>query len=295
MNYERKFNLSLVTASVVLIGLCSARAADEKSDKQKLTLAGSWRLSMAMAGGQRGARPTAGGTGGAARPANTAARPRGAGGRGGQGGGLTRQIMLNLTEKDGKYSGDFVGFSGKPATIQDVKLKDGEITFKVPQQMGPNTFTMTFVAKLDGDKLQGSAKIATPAGSREFPFQGERLKASTVTTAGTWKLHTAPKDGLTFEPTVKLTQAGTAVKGVYIGEQGETPISNAILFGDEVSFDVARERGDKKYRLHLTAKIKGDTLTGNVDYDFDGMAGYVPFTGERVAAAAPQANAQKSQ
>jgi hypothetical protein len=201
--------------------------------------------------------------------------------------------MLNLTEKDGKYSGDFVGFNGKPAPIQDVKLKDGEITFKVPQQMGPNTFTMTIVAKLDGDKLQGSAKIATPAGSREFPFQGERLKASTVTTAGTWKLHTAPKDGLTFEPTVKLTQSGTAVKGVYIGEQGETPISNAILFGDEVSFDVTRDRGDKKYRLHLTGKIKGETLTGNVDYDFDGMTGYVPFTGERVTAA-PQASAEKA-
>jgi hypothetical protein len=291
MIHERRFGLSLVTASLVLIGLCSAKAADDKSDKQKATLAGSWKLSMAMAGGQRGARPTAGGT---ARPANAAARPRGTGGRGGAGGGLTRQIMLNLTEKDGKYSGDFVGFSGKPAPIQDVKLKDGEITFKVPQQMGPNTFTMTVVAKLDGDKLQGSAKIATPAGSREFPFQGERIKASTVSTSGTWKLHTAPKDGLTFEPTVKLTQAGNAIKGVYIGEQGETPITNAILFGDEVSFDVARERGDKKYRLHFTGKIKGDTLTGNVDYDFDGMSGYIPVTGERVAAAAPQASAEKA-
>ena len=82
--------------------------------------------------------------------------------------------MLNLTEKDGKISGDFVGFSGKPAAIQDVKLKDGELSFKVPQQMGPNTFTINFVAKLAGDKMQGTAKIPTPSaqGNSRFKASG---------------------------------------------------------------------------------------------------------------------------
>jgi hypothetical protein len=283
MNREPRFDLCLVTASLVLIGLCSAALAEEKIDKQKSTLSGSWKLSMAFAGGQRGqggARPP-----GAARPQNATARPRGSGGRGGQGGGgaLTRQIMLNLVEKDGKISGDFVGFSGKPAAIQDAKLKDGELSFKVPQQMGPNTFTLNFVAKLVGDKMEGTSKIATPAGNREFAFQGERLKTPTVSTAGTWKLRIALKDGTTFEPTLKLSEVGTSLKGVYVGEQGETSISNALIFGDEVTFDVARDRGDKKYRLHFQGKVKGDALSGTVDYDFDGMTGYATFTGARTA------------
>jgi len=284
MNRVRRLSVSLGTAGFLLIRLCSAAPAEEKIDKQKATLSGSWKLSMAFAGGPRGpggARAPA-----AARPQNATARPQGSGGRGtqGRGGALTRQIMLNLVEKDGKFSGDFVGFSGKPAAIQDVKLKDGELSFKVPQQMGPNTVTLNFVAKLAGDKMQGTAKIATPAGNREFAFQGERLKTPTVSTAGTWKLRIALKDGLTFEPTLKLADVGNALKGVYVGEQGETSISNALIFGDEVTFDVARDRGDKKYRLHFQGKVKGDALNGTVDYDFDGMTGYAGFTGARVGA-----------
>ncbi|HET6325198.1 MAG TPA: hypothetical protein VFG04_11030 [Planctomycetaceae bacterium] len=256
----------------------SAHGGDGKTDKPKTTLSGSWKLSLAFAGGaQRGPRAQAGGGG--------------SGRRGGQG-ALTRQIMLNLTDKDGKISGDFVGFTGKPAPIRDVKLKEGELSFKAPQQMGPNTFTIDFVAKLSGAKMQGTAKIATPAGAREFPFEGERLKTPTVSAAGTWKLHIVLREGPIFDPTVKLTEVGNALKGVYIGEQGETSVSNALVFGEEVTFDVARDRDGKKYRLHFQGKVKGNALNGTVDYDFDGMTGYVSFTGER--AAAPQASADKT-
>ncbi|HEV3300446.1 MAG TPA: hypothetical protein VG055_12440 [Planctomycetaceae bacterium] len=284
MNRERRLGLSLMSASLVLIGLWSSTPAAEKIDKQNATISGSWKLAMAFAGGQRGQ--------GGARPQSAASRAGGSRGRGSQGGALTRQIMLNLVEKDGKVSGDFVGLSGKPAAIQDVKLKDGELSFKVPQQMGPNTFTLNFAAKVAGDQMQGTAKILTPAGAREFGFQGERLKTPTASAAGTWRLHIALADGTKFQPTLEITEAGNSLKGVYRGERAETAISNALVFGDEATFDVARDRDGKKYRLHFQGKIKGNTLSGNVDYDFDGMTGYIGFMGERMTA--PQASADKA-
>jgi hypothetical protein len=291
MHRDRRFRLIVIAASLALIGLCSTASAADKSDKPPGTLSGSWKLSMAFAGGRgQGGGPR--GQGGARGQGGTSPRRASGGGRGGQAGALSRQILLNLAEKDGKITGDFVGFTGKPSAIQDVKVKDGELSFKVPQQMGPNTFTLNFVAKLDGDKMQGTAKIATPAGTREFPFQGDRLKTPAVHAAGTWKLRIALKEGPTFEPTLKVTENGSAVKGVYVGDQGETSITNALIFGDELTFDVARDRGDKKYRLHFQGKIQGDALSGNADYDFDGMTGYVPFTGARVAPA--QATAEKA-
>ena len=158
--------------------------------------------------------------------------------------------------------------------------------------MGPNTLTINFVAKLSGDKMHGTAKIATPSGVREFPFEGQRLKTPTVNAAGIWKLHIVLKEGPVFDPTVKLSEAGNALKGVYVGEQSETSVSNALVFGEEMTFDVARDRDGKKYRLHFQGKVKADALSGTVDYDFDGMTGYVSFTGER--AAAPQASADKT-
>jgi hypothetical protein len=255
--------------------------------KETGSIAGSWKLALAMAGGRRG-------QGAGARQAGTGRRPGaggGAGGRGRQGAALTRQIMLNLKEEGGKITGDFVGFSGKPASIQDVKFKDGELSFKVPQELGPNKVTISFVAKPVGDKIQGIAKIQMPFGVREIPFQGDRLKTTMASAAGTWKLRAVFKDGPTVEPTLKLAQAGTSLKGVYVGEHGETPIDNALIFGDEVTFDVARDRNGKTYRLHYLGKVQGDTLSGSVDYDFDGIVGYVAFVGER--ARTPQASSEK--
>ncbi len=275
---------------------------DGKRMKENTTLAGSWHLAMAVGGG-------GGGRGPGARPRTQAGQPGGGSGGGGQGnrprrpgggggggrGGLTRQIMLNLKDENGKISGDFVGFTGKPTAIQDVKVKGSELSFKVPQELGPNKVTTTFVAKLVGEKMQGTAKMQMPFGVREFPFSGDRMKGNAAIATGTWKLRVPLKDGPTFEPTLKLTQSGTTVKGVYVGQQGETPIENALMFGDEFSFDVSRDHDGKKFRLHSQAKIKGDAITGTADYDFDGMSGYVPFTGERSGAPAPQASTAKPQ
>jgi hypothetical protein len=260
-----------------------------KRANQNATVSGSWKLALAFGGGRR----TQGGEAGRAQNNPPAARPQAGAGRGRGGGRPTMpQMMLNLKDEDGKVSGEFVGFTGKATPIQDVKLKDGELSFKVPQEMGPNKITISFVATLAGDKMQGTAKMALPAGERELSFQADRLKTPTVSAAGTWKLHIVRKDGPGVEPTLKLAQTGTTLKGAYIGEQGETPIENALVFGDEITFDVARVRNGNNYRLHYQGKIKGDALTGSVNYDFDGIAGYLDFQGERVAS--PTVSSEKS-
>jgi hypothetical protein len=56
----------------------------------------------------------------------------------------------------------------------------------------------------------------------------------------------------------------------------------ALILGDEIAFEVARERDGRKYRLRYQGKVKGDTLAGSVDYSFDGMTGLLDFEGKRV-------------
>jgi hypothetical protein len=273
--YKGKLTKETMKGTVVakILGRDLTLDFDGKRAKENVTFTGSWKLSLGPGGGQRAQQ-------------GGGARPQGPGGRGGrQGGGRGMpQMMLNLREEGGRVSGDFIGFAGKATPIQDAKLKDGELSFKVPQELGPNKITMEFTGKLAGDKLQGTAKIPLPQGTRSLNFQGERTKTATANAAGTWKLKVALKDGPTFEPTLKLTQSGTTLKGAYIGEQGETQISNALIFGEEITFDVNREREGKKYRLHYQGKVKGDALSGSVDYDFDGIVGYVEFKGDRVSA-----------
>jgi hypothetical protein len=73
-----------------------------------------------------------------------------------------------------------------------------------------------------------------------------------------------------------------ALSGTYVGEQGETPLRDAIVLGDEVTFEVAREREGKRYKLRYQARVQGDRLTGSVGYNFDGMTGQLDFEGKRI-------------
>ena len=120
------------TASGKVVGRELKFDFDGTRIKETGSIAGSWKLALAMAGGRRG-------QGAGARPAGKGPRPGaegGAGGRGRQGAALTRQIMLNLKEKDGKITGDFVGFTGKPAAIQDANSRMANCRSKCPKKWG---------------------------------------------------------------------------------------------------------------------------------------------------------------
>src|SRR5262249_12419088 len=121
----------LVIVASVFMALCSTGAADEKPVSTGVS--GSWTVTFGFGGGRRaqsGERNRSGDTATPARPRTTGRRP-----------GMP-QMLLNLREEGGKVTGDFVGFAGKATPIQDATFKDGELSFKVPQEMGPNKVTI---------------------------------------------------------------------------------------------------------------------------------------------------------
>jgi hypothetical protein len=90
---------------------------------------------------------------------------------------------------------------------------------------------------------------------------------------GTWKWTTS-FGGKTRESTLKLKQDGDKVSGVYVGGQGnnETPIEDAKLDGDTISFKVTRERDGQKFATKYSGKVAGDTITGKSERQRDGQA-----------------------
>ena len=112
--------------------------------------------------------------------------------------------------------------------------------------------------------------------------QAENLETPTANVAGTWKLTVLFKPGQPFEHTLKLVQTGSSLSGTYHGEQGETPIAGGLIFGDELTFEVIRERSGNKYRLRYQGKVSGEMMKGSVEYDFDGIGGFLDFEGKRI-------------
>ena len=73
--------------------------------------------------------------------------------------------------------------------------------------------------------------------------------------AGTWKWTTS-FGGQSRDSTVKLKMDGDKLSGVYVGGQGstETPIEEATIKDDVVSFKVTRERDGQTQSSEWVAK-----------------------------------------
>jgi hypothetical protein len=90
--------------------------------------------------------------------------------------------------------------------------------------------------------------------------------------AGTWKWTTS-FGGKTRESTLKLKMDGDKLSGVYVGGQSntETPIEDATIKDDTISFKVTRERDGQKSTTKYSGKVAGDTITGKSERDRDGQ------------------------
>ncbi len=202
-----------------------------------------------------------------------------------------QKLQSSIQVKGGeKMTGDYVGISGKSRSAKNVKFEKGELSFDGPDHAENDDLVFHYAGKMTGDTLKGTVSWADAGNQkRSLKFEAQKSKVQTANVAGTWKLKVEVKNGPTFEPTLKLSQTGSAVTGTYTGEQGDTPVTQALVLANELNFTVTRQKDGKNYTLRYQGKVEGDTIKGTVDYNFDGIAGFFDFAGKRTP---PTANAK---
>lgn len=96
--------------------------------------------------------------------------------------------------------------------------------------------------------------------------------ATAADATGTWKWSTT-FNNQTREATLKLKQEGDKLSGAYVGGQSnnESPITDAKIEGDKLSFKVTRERDGQKFTTSYSGTLKEDTITGTVERERDGQ------------------------
>lgn len=201
-----------------------------------------------------------------------------------------RKLQSSIQVKGGDtFSGDYVGISGQKARAKNVKFENGELSFDAPDH-ADGDLVFHYAGKVTGDRIKGTVSWTESGNQKQsLKFEGEKSKVQTANVAGTWKFRVPMKDGTAFEPTVKLSQSGSAVTGTYTGEQGDTPIAQGLVMANELTFTVKREKEGKNYLLRYQGKVEGDVLKGSVDYNFDGVVGFFDFEAKRTPpAAAPK-------
>ena len=91
-------------------------------------------------------------------------------------GGQKRESTLAIKKDGDKLSGTMTWQDKKESKLQDVKFKDGELTFSAERELMDNKFTVEYKLKVEGDRLKGQAAADIGGEKREFDIEGKREK-----------------------------------------------------------------------------------------------------------------------
>jgi hypothetical protein len=185
--------------------------------------------------------------------------------------GQTRTSKLKLKTEADKVSGTITGRDGTETAIQDPKLTGDELSFKVVRERDGNKFTIKYDGKISGDTIKGKSEFERDgqSSSRDWEAKREGGKSAGSLT-GNWKYSFTTAGGQTFEPTLKLKQAGEKVTGVIVFGENESEISDGKVSNGEFSFRVVRERDGQTFTTKYAGKLEGDQLKGKINSNWGG-------------------------
>ena len=102
------------------------------------------------------------------------------------------------------------------------------------------------------------------------------------TSTGTWRWSFIMPDGSTVEPRVKLKQDGETLTGTSRFREGvEVAISQGKVAGNEISFQVQRERNGQKVTTLYKGIRTGDRIKGTIETDWTGQKQIYPWQARR--------------
>lgn len=186
---------------------------------------------------------------------------------------------LHLKHDGDDISGNYEWTESVVAEVQDGEIVGGELIFTVTHDFDGQEIVVKFKVKQDGEKLAGLAEYDLGGQTGTAEIEGSRSKAADI--AGDWNIAITGENGDTIEVTAKLTQDGDKIGGDYTGPAGDAKVSDAKLDGKTLTFKVVRERDGQELILNYKGEVDGDTITGDVEFDFDGQTRSTTFEAKR--------------
>ncbi len=98
---------------------------------------------------------------------------------------------------------------------------------------------------------------------------------------GKWVAQVTGQNGQTRETTFNFKAEGDKLTGTVSGRQGDNPISDGKISGDEISFTVTFNAGGNERKLHYKGKISGDEIKFTRSMEGGNQPGQ-EFTAKRV-------------
>jgi hypothetical protein len=91
-------------------------------------------------------------------------------------GGKTREGKLKLKKDGDKLTGAIIGRNNQETTIDDAKLKDGEVSFTVTRERNGQKFTTKYSGKISGDTIKGKMEFERDGKAESRDWEAKREK-----------------------------------------------------------------------------------------------------------------------
>ena len=91
-------------------------------------------------------------------------------------GGQKREATLAIKKDGDKLTGMMTYQDKQEAKLNNLKFKDGELTFSVERKVNDMTFNVEYKLKVEGDQVKGKAAVDAGGEKREFDVEGNREK-----------------------------------------------------------------------------------------------------------------------
>ena len=93
-------------------------------------------------------------------------------------GGQSRESTMKLKTEGDKLTGVVIGRDNKERPIEDAKLKDGDISFKMTRETPDGQkFVIKFSGKLQGDSIKGKIEFEREGQTQSMDWDAKREKS----------------------------------------------------------------------------------------------------------------------
>jgi hypothetical protein len=192
--------------------------------------------------------------------------------------GQTIESTLKVKQEGDKLSGVVIGRNGNETPLDEITLKDDQLSLKLIRERNGEKVTSKVAAKLTGDKLKGKLESDWGGENHTVDWEATRVKETAGATAdasaavtGKWNYDINLDDGNTLNLVLDLKQAGDKVTGKVIVGDFETPITEGKVTADAISFKIPVDRDGTKFTSSYNGKLAGDRIKGKIQSDFGGQ------------------------
>jgi hypothetical protein len=90
--------------------------------------------------------------------------------------GTTIETTLKLKQDGEKLTGTISGRNNTESEIEDGKVADGKVSFKVTREFNGNKIVFTYMGKLSDDTIKGETKFERDGNSQTRDWEAKRDK-----------------------------------------------------------------------------------------------------------------------